>query len=420
MSARAAAWIAGSVLAVTVPLHVIATVLGWVRPPLEGVAAFTSLDVLWSLSFVAFAVVGAVVAVRRPDHPMGWLFLGAGGGPVIAGAAYEYGLLALLLDRDLPGGEFAAWLSAWTWAPGLGLVVVALVLFPTCLPLAPRWWPVAWLAAGTTALVAASNAVDLWRFRGPLLLRFGDTPAGPLEQAWSMRLMAMAWPVFLLSAIVAMVGLVVRFVRSRGEERLQLKVLAFVAAVGAVALAVEQAVADTGLPAQIAAALSAPGWFAVAAGVAILRYRLYDIDRVISRTASYAILTIVLAGVYVAGVVGFGALARALTGGRAGDLAVAASTLAVAALFRPLRRRVQALVDRRFDRSRYDARQTVEALAHRLRDETDLALLTTEVEQAVAGAVGPRTLSLWVRPSTADVVGADGRMSPDRATLAGR
>jgi hypothetical protein len=196
-----------------------------------------------------------------------------------------------------------------------------------------------------------------------------------------------------------MIGLVVRFVRSRGEERLQLKVLAFVAVVAAVALVAGETVADDGFLGQVAEVLSTPGWFAVAAGSAILRYRLYDIDRVVSRTASYAVLTVILASVYVAGVVGLGALARALTGDRAGDLVVAASTLAVAGLFGPLRRRVQALVDRRFNRARYDAQRTVEQLAHRLRDEVDLVSLETALRDAVAVSLQPAGVSLWLRTS---------------------
>jgi hypothetical protein len=397
VSDRAAAWIAGSVLAVVVPLQVVGSVLGWMRPPLEGVPAFTSLDVLWSLSFVAFAVVGAVVVVRRPSHPVGWLFLGAGGGPVVSSAAYEYGVLTLLLGRELPGGAFAAWLSAWTWAPGLGLVVVALVLFPTGRPLSPRWWLVVWLTAATTALVALSSAIDLWAFRGPSLLRLADPPAELVEGAWSLRLVDVAWPVFVLTAVLAMVGLVVRFVRSRGEERLQLKVLALVAAVAAVALVAGETVADEGIPGQVAQVLSSPGWFAVAAGSAILRYRLYDIDRLVSRTASYAILSVVLASVYVAGVVGLGALARALTGDRPGDLVVAASTLVVAALFGPVRRRVQALVDRRFNRARYDAQQTLDRFAHQLRDEVDLVSLDTALRTAVDASLQPTRVTVWLR-----------------------
>jgi hypothetical protein len=397
MNTRSAAWIAGSVLTVTVPLHVVTNALAWRRPPLEGVVASTSLDILWSLSFVAFAVVGAVVVVRRPEHPMGWLFLGAGTGPIVSSASYEYGVLALMLGRDLPGGEFAAWLSVWTWAPGLGLVVVALVLFPTGRPPSPRWWAVVWLAAGTTSLVAVSNAIDLWALRGPVLLRISETTTGPTDETWSLWLMGVAWPVFLLSAVLAMVGLLVRFVRSRGEERQQLKVLAFVAAVAAIALVAGETLADSGLPGQVAEVLSLPGWFAVAAGAAILRYRLYDIDRVISRTASYAILTIILAGVYVAGVVGLGGLARALTGGRAGDLVVAASTLTVAALFGPLRRRVQAQVDRRFNRARYDAQRTIEQFAHHLRDEVDLDALTSATETVAARTMHPASMHLWLR-----------------------
>jgi hypothetical protein len=397
VSPRLASWTAAVVLAVTLPLYAVSLWLGWSRPHIEGVVDFTGLEMLWILSFVAFEVVGAVVVVKRPEHPVGWLFLGAGASPAVSAAAQEYGIRALLLGADLPGGELAAWLSAWTWAPGLGLVVVALVLFPTGRPPSSRWWPVVWLTVATISLVAVSNAVGLWRLRGAVLLRDPELdPEGLMAGLWSMRLTSIVFPLFLLSAVLAMVGLVVRYRGARGEERQQLKVLALVAAIGAVALVAGETVADSGLPGQVAEGLSTPGWFAVAAGAAILRYRLYDIDRVISRTVSYALLTAVLAGVYVTGVVGLGGLVRVTTGGGGGDVVVAASTLAVAALFGPLRRRVQTTVERRFNRARYDAQHTLEAFAHRLRGEVDLDELTTDLRTLVRGAVQPRGDFLWL------------------------
>jgi hypothetical protein len=397
MSTRTASWIATIVLAVTLPLHTLAAWLGATRPPLEGVLDFSGFDLLWAGSFVAFEVVGAVIVTKKPAHPIGWLFLAAGAVNVVSTMSYEYAARALLVGIPLPGGEVAAWLSAWTWPPGLTLIVVAVLLFPTGRPPSPRWWPVAWIAVGVPALVAVAHAIDLWGLRGPTLLQNPELLyEGIAGDLWSLRLMTVAFPIFLASAVAAMIGLVVRYRRSRGVERQQLKVLALLAAVAAVALAASETVATSGLPNQIMEVMTAPGWFAVAAGFAILRYRLFDIDRVISRTVSYAVLTALLAGVYVTSVVGLGAVVRAATGGGGGDLVVAASTLAVAALFHPLRRRVQTLFDRRFNRSRYDATRLVEAFAQRLRDEVDLDVLVVDVRDVASSAVQPARASVWL------------------------
>lgn len=400
MSARTASWIAAGVLAVTLPLHGLSIWLGATRPPLPGVQGFTSLDLVWIGSFVVFQLVGAVIVVKRPGHPIGWLFLASGGLSVVSTVTFEYAVRGLLLDVALPWGEVAAWLSAWTWAPSLGLIVVAVLLFPRGRLPSRRWWPVVWVAIGAPALVAVSNAIDFWRIRGPLVLQDpGLVSAQVTPELWSLRLMAVAFPIFLVSAVVAMAGLVVRFRRARGEERQQLKVLALVAAVAAVALAAGETVATSGVAGHVVDVVSAPGWFAVAVGVAILRYRLFDIDRVISRTVSYALLTIALASVYVGSVMGLGAIVRALSGGGGGDLVVAASTLAVAALFLPLRRWVQTLVDRRFNRARYDAQRTVEAFTQRLRDEVDLTALVLDLGRAAGAALHPRHVSVWLPPS---------------------
>lgn len=396
MSTRTASWIAAVVLAVTLPLYAIAAWLGATRPPLDEVVDSTAFDLLWLGSFVAFEVVGAVIVAKRPAHPVGWLFLTAGAVSVVMTVSHEYAVQALFVGVALPGGEVAAWLSAWTWPPGMSLIVVALLLFPTGRPPSKRWWPVAWIAIGVPALVAAANAIGLWHLRGPSLLLLDE---GSAPELWSLRLMAVAFPIFLASAVAAMIGLVVRYRRSRGVERQQLKVLALLAAVAAVALAAGETVATSGLPRQIVDVISAPGWFAVAAGVAVLRYRLFDIDRVISRTVSYAVLTALLASVYIASVVALGAVVRAATGGAGSNLIVAASTLAVAALFQPLRRRVQALFDRRFNRTRYDAARLIEEFSHRLRDEVDLDVLAVDVHDVAVRAVQPAHASVWL-PST--------------------
>jgi hypothetical protein len=397
MSTRRATWIAATVVTVTLPLYGLSVWLGWTRPEFAGIATFSTVDLVWIGSFVAFAVVGAIIVVKRPGHPIGWLFLAAGAASVVSVTTYEYAVRALFVGASLPAGEVAAWVSAWTWPPGLGLVVVAAVLFPTGRPPSRRWWPVVWVAVAVPALVAVSHAVDLWSERGPELLQDPEVVYGGLPpDLWSMRLMAIAFPVFLAAAVLAMVGLLVRYRRARGEERQQLKVLALLAIVAAPALVAGETIATSGAPGAVAEVLSAPIWLPVAAGVAILRYRLYEIDRVISRTVAYAVITLLLVGVYVAGVVGLGALARGLGFPAGGDLVVAASTLAVAALFGPLRRRVQESVDRRFNRERYDALHTVERFTQRLRDEVDVEVLASEIRAVAARTIQPAHASLWL------------------------
>jgi hypothetical protein len=341
-----------------------------------------------------------VIVLKRPRHPIGWLFLGAGASSVISMASYEYAIRSLLLARALPAGEVAAWLSAWTWPFGLGLIVVALVLFPTGRPPSRRWWVVVWMAGATTTLVAIANAVDLWRLRGPLILQDPETVSPEfMADLWSIRLMGIAFPIYLFSAVLAMIGTVVRYRRGRGEERQQLKLLALVAAIAGVALVSGETVVTSGAANAVADTLSAPGWFAVTVGVAVLRYRLYEIDHVISRTLAYAALTVFLVAVYAAGVLGLGWLGRVVAGGgggRGGDIVVAASTLAVAALFSPARRRIQAAVDRRFNRASFDAQQTVEEFAHRLRDDVDLDTLFDHLRDVTGAAMQPRQVTVWV------------------------
>ena len=349
------------------------------------------IEVLFWLTFLAYAAVGALIVSRHPRHPVGWLFCGVG----LVSAAQE--LLYTYSSRPgEPGATAAAWLSAWTSEPSTVAIVLLLLLFPTG-RFASRGWRLAGLAAVGTALVwALALALD------PGRLRSSDTLENPVGiEAVAPVLDAVAdfgVVFFLLFVVVGIAGAIARFRGARGEERQQTKWLALAAgfmlamllSVLTVLLAVN---ADEGIWDFVSALLICSGLaaFPIAAGMAILRHRLYDIDVVINRALVYGALTAALGATYLAIV-----LLAGLAVGES-DLAVAASTLAVAALFRPARARIQAAVDRRFYRRRYDAGVTLEAFTARLRDQLDLDALGADLRDVARDAVQPVHVSLWMR-----------------------
>jgi hypothetical protein len=334
---------------------------------------------------VAFALLGAVVAAHRPGNPIGWLFLAIGLSGALGVVSNEYVNYTLVTAPGaLPGGPVAAWLSAWTWWPAYGLVPLVLLVFPDGQLPSPRWRWAAWLAAGGVAVmtvgIAASTLDDPVQFA-----LSEEAPGGLPGLVLAVSVIAAA-----VSFLAALVSLALRWRRAWGNEREQLKWVAFTGALALVANIVLQIFQLPGL------GLVGVALVPVGAAIAILRYRLYDIDRIISRTLAYGLLTALLGLVYVAGVFVFGRLLN--PGGQPSELAVAASTLAVAALFQPARRRVQAAVDRRFNRARYDAARTVETFRARLRDEIDLDTLSTELLAVINQTMQPTHTFLWLRP----------------------
>jgi hypothetical protein len=396
MSRRAIAWLAWLLAGVSLVLGVAGTVFG-VRngySPIE-LAREVAVGVILA---VTFPLVGALVAARRPGNPLGWIFCVIGLSQGLVTVSWEYGTYALRTSPgSVPGGEVASWFSVWSWALGLGLLVTfALLLFPDGRLPSPRWRPVAWLSAVPIAIYCGPVAAAAWPLRGPALL--DPAGQGPSLPAVVEALGAAAFPLMLLCGVACVVSLVVRFRRSRGVERQQLKWFVYAAAVtlGGV-LVIESFNVPEGSVLDSALALSGlvvvPS-VPVAAGIAILRYRLYEIDRIVNRTLVYGVLTALLAGVCAAGALW---LPRLLDLGES-PLIVAASTLGVAALFGPARRRVQAVVDRRFNRARYDAARTVEAFSARLRDQVDLDTLSAELLKVLDRTVQPTSASLWLRP----------------------
>ena len=348
-----------------------------------------------------FPLVGAVVAAQRPHNPLGWIFcvIGLTYGLTVTGEAY--GIYALrTAPGSLPGGGLMSWLGNWAWAPGLGLLLTfALLLFPDGRLPSRRWRPVAWLSGASIAMICGLGAAWSWPQRGLALM---ESAQEGLENAPHLvQLLVQAGvPLMLLCGLASVVALLVRFRGSRGVERQQLKWFAFAGAVTFAGLVLILFPSQYGWigPVSVLVALPILVSMPVAAGVAILRYRLYDIDRIINRTLVYGLLTALLAGMYAAVVLLLGQLFGGI-GAEPPNWLVAGATLAVAALFQPLRRRIQNAVDRRFNRRRYNATKTIEAFSARLRDQVDLDTLSAELLAVVDRTMQPTTASLWLRPS---------------------
>jgi hypothetical protein len=362
------------------------------------------LDFCFWLLFVSFATVGALVASRWPKNAIGWIFCWLGLSFSLGSASEEYALYALVTEAgSLLGAEGILWLTAWFGGPiafaGFALVFL---LFPDGRLPSRRWRPVVWLE------VAAIVCLVAWAFEPGSLGNLGlvrvPNPFGIQGAATLLGTLGLVG--FFMTLAVAVAGgisLVVRFLRARGVERQQIKWFAFSGVVFCAVFAAGPFL--WALPKSPATAwiwpvlfLAGASTIPVAVGIAILRYRLYDIDLIINRSLVYGPLTAILALVYIGGVVGLQATFRAVTG-QESTLAIVASTLAIAALFGPLRRRVQELVDRSFYRRKYDARKTLGAFSARLRDEADLDALNTELVSAVRETMQPAHVSLWLRPS---------------------
>jgi hypothetical protein len=389
VKARTAAWLAWSVWVATVILTACAIVLQTANrhavPDLN--------DASLILVFLCFATVGAVIASRRGSNAVGWLCCVIGLTAFFGGFSEAYGRYAVTHPGSLPAAGAVAWPgSTWAWYATVGLVTIFLpLLFPTGHLPSSRWRPIIWAAGATLVAVCLASGAT------PGALGEG-MPANPfpLQVAWAERLIdAVGLPVLGVLVLASAASVVVRFRRATEEERQQLKWFTYAAAI--LALGTAASAASPALDDQIPDVVSNLSLAAIplAIGVAILRYRLYDIDRLINRTLVYGMLSVILALAYAAGVLVLGQL----LGQNRSSLAVAGATLGVAGLFQPARRRVQDVVDRRFNRRRYDAATTVEAFSTRLRDQVDLDTLAAELLAVVDQTMEPTQASLWLRPS---------------------
>jgi hypothetical protein len=370
-----------------------------------GLVATRGTVVEGSLSFLGisggFALVGALIAARRPRNPIGWLCLGLGlaGGSQVA--AYSYAIHGLITDPgSLPGALFAAWWAGWAASPVFSFLTSLLpLLFPTGRPPSPRWRPVLLLSLVTMAVATLSAAFSPGPLSGapefvnPIGLGILGDVAPALTPLSPVLLMA--------SMLLATASLIVRYRRAQGPERQQLKWFfgAFLLVFGS--LFITSAVGTVFGESRFSGFWSSVVFpvtvltIPIAIGIAVLRYRLYDIDLIINRTLVYGALTATLAAAYVGAIAVLQVVLQPFTQGS--QLAVAASTLAVAALFQPLRTRIQRVVDRRFYRSRYDAERTVDDFSARLRDEVNLDSLSRDLLATVSGTVRPARAGLWLR-----------------------
>jgi hypothetical protein len=407
LNQRGARWLAWALTAGSALLLLLAVVLLILNREL-GVRALTP-----HLFVVpGFAVVGLVLAVRQPRHRIGWLFVVMGLVAAVHAFAFEYATRALATaPGSLPAAEWLAWVAYWTWPLNLLGLALLLLLFPDGRLPSRRWRLVPWL------LGIAFAGITSWTMLHPTLMRLGvvetANPAGVATlddraiQGLGLVPGVVVTTAVLVGSLACALAPFLRRRRAQPIERQQLKWLAAVAAtsglVGAAGFVMagfdSTGVARVGLVLVLVALAGVVVGIPAAVGVAILRYRLYDLDRLISRTLVYGFLTVVL-GLGYAGIV---LVLSQLFGGIRGQppsLVVAGATLAVAALFQPARRRIQAVVDRRFNRRKYNAAKTVEAFSRRLRDEVDLDALSAELLVVVDQTIQPTRASLWLR--TAD------------------
>jgi hypothetical protein len=345
------------------------------------------------LGAVIVATVGALVASRRPRHPVGWLLLVFGLSLSAAGVAVAYTNYGVARAGGAPAAGLVALYLPATIVTAMACSGFILLLTPTgALPSSRwRWWvgvtaatPVVLLLAvtlgpgpGDHVAQAVDSPLDLQAFDGGLLIAY-----------------QVAFAVTIIAVVVAAASLVARFRRARGIERQQLRWVALGTVVVALLAVVNLAALVLGAYAlaPLVGGLNPP-ILSAAIGAAILRYRLYDLDRIISRALAYGLLTVLLGGGYAVVVLGLGQLL-----GRDSSLVVAGATLAVAGVFQPARRRIQAVMDRRFNRRRHDAAQTIAAFSTRLRDQVELATLTGELLAVVDHTMQPTRASLWLRP----------------------
>jgi hypothetical protein len=397
MSRRTAAWLAWTLC--TLSLVLTASSLLLIVLLLRTDASIYYYWLETSMVSAGYATVGAIVASRLPESSIGWLFCAIALAFGVTHFSAEYANYTVLAPPgSLPGVEVFAWLTSWVWVAGLGLVVFLDLLFPNGRLPSARW---RWFARFTAiALVPAATLAAL--SPGRIISSTLHKPLG-IEGLPNVSKEVEAFMYALV--VVGASSMLMRLRYSGRIERQQIKWFAYATVVvisGVILKNVVYPVVSVTWVWWVGLILTAVGVVSspVAMGLAILRYRLYEIDLIINRTLVYVSLTATLAAVYLGGVVLLQYVFRTLTGGES-QLAIVASTLTIAAMFSPLRRRIQALVDRRFYRRKYDARKTLEAFSAKLRDETDLEALSGDLLEVVQETMQPAHISLWLRPDAA-------------------
>ena len=403
MSRRTAAWFAWSLCALSLALTALGLLLLALNLSHHLEAHVFDYWLVNAVQVGSFSIIGAIIASRLPANPVGWLFCAAACTIAVEYLSAEYAIYALLARPDsLPAGEALAWLAFWAWIPSIGCIVLSLLLFPNGRLPSSRWRWLAWLSvlvtiAGAVWVALSPGAIgNLGAIRNPLGIEGLPSGYKPVQTIMSALLLVVA---------VSTLGL--RLLRTRGIEHQQIKWPAFIAVLAAGGsilydTAISEAIGLRWLEwAGYVGLIAALVGFPISIGIAIVRYRLYEIDTLINRTLVYGALSATLALIYFGGVATTQAIFRALTGQQEQpQLAIVISTLLIAALFNPLRHRIQRFIDRRFYRRKYDARKTLEAFSAKLRDETDLDALSDDLVGVVKETMQPSRISLWQRPDT--------------------
>jgi hypothetical protein len=397
ISRRTAGWLAWSLWVLSLALTALSLVLLALNLSYPGVHIFD----YWLESTVAatgFSTAGAVIISRRPNNIIGWLLNAAGFLLGLNHFSCEYAIYTSRAQPgSLPGGEVAAWLAYWLFVPPSALLVFMFLLFPAGRLVSRRW---RWFAS--FSVVAASiEAVSMALSSGVTYLGPVPNPLGIDNLRGIDRIVE---PFMFALLLIAASSMFERLRRATGVERQQIKWFAYAAAVAVSGQILGHSLFVVTDASWVRWAGVIPGMVGVlgmpvAMGIAILRYRLYEIDLIINRTLVYGSLTATLVVLYFGGIVVLQRVFVLFTGQQS-TLAVVASTLLIAAMFNPLRRRIQSFIDRRFYRSKYDARKTLEAFSATLRDETDLQALNDDLVGVVRETMQPANVSLWLRPDT--------------------
>jgi hypothetical protein len=399
MSTRTASWLAWSLAALSVMMFFAAIAVHVLARSVDSAGEWSTLGalgrVLSFLPFLAFPLVGALIASRRPRNWVGWILLADGLLWTFGSVLDSYRIYELARPGALPFQVAVHALSQWLWVPAVGLFAVYLILlFPDGRLPSRRWRPLAWFSGAVMVLLSAGIG----------------KPFGLEQYPWVSDAFPVVLALLPLCILASAVSLVLRYRWAGSEVREQIKWVAFAALFVGVQFVID--IGASVLLVPMTASGREPPWLAlldqlgfimfagvpIAVGIAVLKYRLYDIDVIINRALVYGSLTATLVALYFGGIVVLQRLFVALTGQQS-TLAVVASTLAIAALFNPLRRRIQGIVDRRFYRRKYDASKTLEAVSAKLRDATDLESLSGDLKAVVGETMQPSHVSLWLRTS---------------------